>query len=397
MSMFYGLINLPWWGYIVLTLVLTHVTSICITIYLHRCQAHRAITVHPIAAHFFRFWLWATTGMETKAWTAIHRKHHSRCETIDDPHSPQVLGLKTVFWQGAELYRKESKNQETMDRYGQGTPDDWMERNVYSHSGKGLLFMFLVNVILFGVPGIAVWAGQMIWTPLAAAGLINGIGHYWGYRNFECTDAATNISPWGIFVVGEELHNNHHTFGTSAKFSVKPWEFDLGWGYVCFLKMFGLVSVKRVPPQLQEVPGRQVDLETVKAVVANRFQVMSHYSQEVVYPVFQELKQKGSEGKERLTRHVRRLLILEDSLMDKNKQAELANVLKHNETLRTVYHYRQQLQAIWGKTTATHKELLDALQEWCHQAEATGIAVLQQFVKRLRTFTSVSALRGAQS
>jgi len=387
--MFYGLLDLPWWGYIVAYFLLTHITALGVSIFLHRNQAHRALELHPIVSHFFRFWLWIATGMETKAWTAVHRKHHSRCETEDDPHSPQVLGLSKVLWQGAELYRREAKNKETLERYGQGTPDDWLEKTIYTpFSAKGIYIMLLVDIILMGVPGITIWAFQMMWTPFFAAGVINGIGHYWGYRNYECPDAARNIFPWGILIAGEELHNNHHTFGTSAKFSVKPWEFDLGWAYIKLFSALGLAKVKRLPPEIQVVPEKQsIDLETVKAVITNRFQVMSHYTNEVVHPVFNELREKSVHGKEQLTNRVKKLLTRHESLVTPTHQQQLQAVLSNNGPLQVVHDFYRRLQALWDKTTATQKELLDALQEWCQHAEATGIRVLQEFAVKIRTYT----------
>ncbi len=261
-----GLIALPWWGYIVVALVFTHITIASVTIYLHRHQAHRALDLHPLVSHFFRFWLWLTSGMVTKEWAAIHRKHHAKCETAEDPHSPQVLGIRKVLREGSELYRAEAKNQETLDKYGHGTPSDWIERNLYTpHSGKGIALMFIVNVLLFGPLGITIWAVQMMWIPITAAGIINGIGHFWGYRNYENADASTNIVPWGILIGGEELHNNHHTFASSAKLSSKWWEFDIGWLYIRTLEIFGLAHVKKIPPELTYDKAKDhIDLETVK-------------------------------------------------------------------------------------------------------------------------------------
>jgi len=387
--MFYGLLDLPWWGYIVAYFLLTHITSLAVSIFLHRNQAHKALDLHPIVSHFFRFWLWLTTGMETKAWTAVHRKHHSRCETEDDPHSPQVLGIRKVFFEGAELYRKEAKNQETLERYGQGTPDDWLERKVYTpYSARGIIIMLFLDILFMGVPGITIWALQMIWTPLHAAGIINGIGHYWGYRNFECPDAARNIFPWGILIAGEELHNNHHTFGTSAKFSVKPWEFDIGWAYIQMFSFFGLAKVKRLPPEIHVVPEKKsIDIETVKAVVANRFQIMSHYTKDVVHPVFHELREKSAAGKEQLTSRVKKLLTRHESLVAPSHYEQLQHVLSNNSHLQVVHDFYHRLQALWSKTTATQKELLEGLQEWCQHAEATGIRVLQEFASKIRTYT----------
>ena len=242
--MYNGLIDLPWWGYIVYTLIVTHITIAGVTIYLHRHSAHRALELHPVISHFFRFWLWLTTGMVTKQWTAIHRKHHAKCETPEDPHSPQILGLKKVLWQGAELYRAEAKNDETMKRYGAGTPDDWMEHHVYSHSVIGVSILMIINLVLFGPIGLTIWAVQMAWIPFWAAGVVNGVAHYYGYRNFTCPDASTNLVPWGILIGGEELHNNHHGNGASAKFSQRWFEFDIGWQYIKILKFLRLAKVR---------------------------------------------------------------------------------------------------------------------------------------------------------
>jgi len=290
--MIYGLIELPWWGYVVVALVLTQITILSVTIYLHRCQAHRAVNLHPIASHFFRFWLWLTTGMRTKDWAAIHRKHHAKVETEEDPHSPQTRGIWTVLLQGTELYKKEACNQETLDRYGEGTPDDWMERKIYTpHSVMGIMTMLGTNVVLFGPLGLTIWAVQMAWIPIFAAGIINGAAHYIGYRNFEVPDASRNLLPIAWFIGGEELHNNHHTFGTSAKFSVKWWEFDLGWGLIRLLQFFKLAQPKRIPPKAKVLPGKSsVDVDTIKAIITNRFQIMKNYSKNVIIPVFQQEK-----------------------------------------------------------------------------------------------------------
>ncbi len=247
-----GLIELPWWGYVLVALALTHVTIASVTIFLHRAQAHRALDLHPVVSHFFRFWLWLTTGIVTKEWASIHRKHHAKCETAEDPHSPQVLGIRKVLLEGAELYRAEAKNQDTLERYGRGTPDDWLEHKLYTpHSSLGIALMLVIDVALFGPIGLSIWAVQMLWIPLFAAGVINGLGHYWGYRNFACEDASTNILPWGILIGGEELHNNHHAYGSSARLSNRWYEFDIGWAYIRILEIFGLASVKKVAPKVR--------------------------------------------------------------------------------------------------------------------------------------------------
>ncbi len=389
MSFFYGVLNLSFWGYILVVFVLAQVTIASVTLYLHRSQTHRALDFHPIASHFFRLWLWLTTGMLTKEWVAIHRKHHARCETAEDPHSPQILGLRKVLLEGAELYRAESRNQETLEKYGHGTPDDWMERHVYTrHSKLGILIMFILDLALFGVLGITVWAIQMIVIPFCAAGVVNGIGHYWGYRNFECPDAARNVSPWGFLLGGEELHNNHHAYATSAKFSIRKWEFDLGWCYIRLLQALKLAKVKRLPPQLCQEPAKaQIDLETVKAVVTSRLQVMAHYSREVIMPVLEEEKHKLEEKSRDLWKRAKELLIKADNLVDEAGRQRIAHILENNPKLQAVYHSRLKLQAIWERTTANHRELIEALQEWCHQAEASGIKVLQNFAAGVRSYS----------
>jgi stearoyl-CoA desaturase (Delta-9 desaturase) len=388
----YGYLDLPWWGVVVYALVCTHITIAAVTIFLHRCQAHRALELHPAISHFFRAWLWLTTGMQTKAWAAIHRKHHAKCETAEDPHSPQILGIRQVLFEGAELYKAEAKNQETLDRYGKGTPDDWLERNVYSkHSGKGYLITLALNIFLLGIPGITVWAVQMMWIPFFAAGIINGVGHYVGYRNFECPDAATNIVPWGILIGGEELHNNHHTYPTSAKLSIKWWEFDIGWLYIKTLSLLGLAHVKRLPPVSKLVPGKHsVDSETVSAVIVGRFQLMAQYSKKVIMPIFDQEKDRVADVE--ALNHIKTNLIREDSLVDEAGRKRLELFLARTQQLKVAYQFRKKLQDIWAKTTATQKELMDALQDWCKQAESTGIKCLQDFVTYLQSYTVANAL-----
>lgn len=377
--MFYGLLDLPWWGYIVYTVIFLHFTNVSITLFLHRAMAHRALELNSAVALVCRTLLWMTTGIVTKEWASIHRKHHAKCETEEDPHSPQIVGLGTVLCFGSELYRKEARNPETLVRYGQGMPDDWMERHVFSkHSALGIKLMFLINLVLLGVPGIAVWCIQMLWSPVAAAGVVNGIGHYWGYRNFECPDAATNISPIGIILCGEELHNNHHTFGTSAKFSVKPWEFDMGWMYIRLLSMVGLAKPKRVPPEMvYHAEKTSMDVDTVKALFANRFALMAHYAQEVISPVVAKLA---------LSAQTKALLIREECLIDAESKKFLQRALDAYQEIRVVYEFKKRLHQLWDQTTATQKELLESVQAWAHEAEATGIAALRQFAQRLRGY-----------
>ncbi|MFC3533822.1 fatty acid desaturase [Vogesella facilis] len=383
-----GLIDLPWWGYIVVALVLTHITIASVTIFLHRHQAHRALDLHPIPSHFFRFWLWLTTGMVTKQWAAIHRKHHARCETAEDPHSPQVLGIKKVLWEGAELYRAACKDQSIMDKFGHGTPDDWLERNIYTaRSSKGILLMLAIDVALFGFAGLSVWAVQMIWIPFFAAGVINGIGHFWGYRNFENEDAATNVLPWGILIGGEELHNNHHTFGTSAKLSYKWYEFDIGWMYIRMLEIAGLAKVRKVAPKLvQGVSRGQLDLEHLQAIIANRYAVASRYARELkaVYHAEVDKLHLPELGNTDLARKMKIWLKQDAKDTPAAEREQLAAVLASSQVLHTVYTMRQELTRLWERSSRTRDELLADLQDWCNRAEASGIEALQRFAHNLR-------------
>lgn len=386
----FGILDLSLWGHVIAAIVMTHVTIASVTIFLHRHQAHRALDLHPVISHFFRLWLWLSTGMITKNWTAIHRKHHAKCETDEDPHSPQVLGLKKVLTEGAELYRQEGKNKETLEKYGYGTPDDWLERHIYGKCSRcGVAVMFVIDIALFGVGGITLWAVQMLWIPFFAAGVVNGIGHYFGYRNYETHDAATNISPWGILIGGEELHNNHHAFPSSAKLSSKSWEFDIGWFYIRVLETLRLAKVKKIAPQPILVAGKQkIDMETVKAIVAYRFHVLSHYCRDVIVPVLQEERNRNSQNRP-LFKRARTLLVRDESLIDEVSKNRLQTMLRSNQTLDTVYEFKLRLQEIWKRSSGTQDALilLQALQEWCKQAEATGIRYLRDFAASLRSYT----------
>jgi len=390
--MFYGILNLSLIGYIIATLVLTHITIAAVTIYLHRCQSHRALQLHPIISHFFRFWLWMTTGMVTGEWVAIHRKHHANTEKAGDPHSPKVFGLKKVLLEGAELYREACNDSEMIEKYSHGTPNDWLERNIYSRfPGLGLALMFVIDIVLFGIPGITVWAVQMMWIPIFAAGVINGVGHAIGYRNFECLDASTNIVPWGILIGGEELHNNHHTFASSAKLSARWFEFDLGWCYIKLLSWVGLAKVKKLPTKLAVDKGKyHVDMETVKAVVSNRFSVLSRYYKQVVLPVFKEEKRLQSEQEKGLFKRTKRLLKRDDGQLNYRAKCRLSNLLAKKQRLQTVYQYRLRLQEVWKKTASSQKELLESLQTWCKQAEESGIDVLHQFASQMKNYVPVT-------
>jgi stearoyl-CoA desaturase (Delta-9 desaturase) len=382
-----GLLNLAWWQVLITTLVFTHITIAAVTIYLHRHQAHRALDLGPIPSHFFRFWLWLTTGQVTKAWAAIHRKHHAKCETEEDPHSPVTRGIETVFWKGAELYRAEAKNQETLDKYGHGTPDDWIERHVYTkHSAMGIVLMLIVNVSLFGVLGLTVWAVQMAWIPIMAAGIINGIGHYWGYRNFEAPDASTNISPWGIIIGGEELHNNHHTYPTSAKFSVKPYEFDIGWYYIRAFEMLGWAKVKKTVPKLVYGEIKPVaDEKTLEALIANRYEVMANYGRELRSVCRHELESlKARQVDSSVFKAAQKWLHRDDERLPEVAKSQIEQARAASPTLDKMVAMREELRQMWTNTAHSREQLAKDLQAWCLRAEASGIEALREFSLRLR-------------
>ena len=386
-----GLIQLPWWGYALTALVLAQVTIACVTLYLHRCQAHLAVRYHPAVSHFFRFWLWLTTGMVTREWVAVHRKHHARVETEEDPHSPQIYGIHKVLWLGAWLYRREASNTDTLQKYGAGTPDDWIERHLYTpNNGLGVLIMLAIDLVLFGpLAGSLIWATQMIWIPLWAAGVINGIGHYWGYRNFEVGDASKNIVPWGFFIGGEELHNNHHAYAGSAKFSNKRWELDLGWLYLRILGVLRLAEVKKTAPMLIVNESKtQFDLDTVRALISSRFQVMANFAGEVLNNVHaEELHKLGADRTTRsLLKRARRLMRREASLLSDSARTQLRSALNLSPRLDTVYVMKQRLQAVWTRANAGQESLLLALEEWCRSAEVSGIEALREFSAKLKRY-----------
>ncbi len=387
----HGLWNLSGWQVLLYTLATTHVTIASVTIYLHRHQAHRAMDLHAIPAHFFRLWLWLGTGQVTREWVSIHRKHHAKCETIDDPHSPVAHGIKKVFWQGAELYRIESRNQETLSKYSQGCPNDWIERNVYSRfSWQGVGLMMILDLALFGALGLTVWAVQMVWIPLTAAGVINGIGHYWGYRNFEVADASTNVVPWGLVIGGEELHNNHHTYPTSAKFSVKPYEFDIGWVYISLLEKLGLARVKKTPPKLQLGSVRpQADEKTLEALIANRYEVMAGYANDLRRACKEEIAAlKLRRGDVSVLEAAMRWLHRDADKVPAAALPKLALARAAHPVLDKMVTMREELRQLWLNTSHSREQLAGELQAWCHRAEESGIAALRDFSMRLRAARS---------
>ncbi len=386
----HGMLDATWWQVALFTLVTTHITIASVTIFLHRAQAHRALDLHPLPSHFFRLWLWLSTGQETKQWVAVHRKHHARCETDEDPHSPQTHGIRTVLLRGTELYRKEARNVETQEKFGHGTPNDWLERNLYTrYSWQGVGVMLVVDLMLFGALGATVWAIQMMWIPVTAAGIINGLGHWWGYRNFEAPDASTNISPWGIIIGGEELHNNHHTYPTSAKLSVKPYEFDIGWLYIRTLEVMGLAKVRKTPPLLKLGAVKLLaDSNTLEAIISNRYEVMAKYAgnlRRACRAEIERLKSEGAVGGKLANMELaRRWLHRDEDKIPKGVKAQLAQAVETSPGLAKLVSMREELRQLWTRTNVSAEQLVVDLQAWCRKAEDSGIAALQEFSLKLR-------------
>jgi len=384
-----GMIDLPWWGYVLVTLALTHISIASITLFLHRAQAHRALDLHPIASHFFRFWLWLTTGAVTREWVSVHRKHHAKCETAEDPHSPVILGLGRVLTQGYELYQAAAAQATTRERYGHGTPDDWLERNLYSgHRNLGIGLMLIIDLVLFGAIGLTLWAVQMLWMPLFAAGIINGAGHAVGYRNFACDDASTNIVPWGILIGGEELHNNHHAYGSSAKLSSRWYEIDLGWGYIRILEFFGLASVKKVAPKVRWGEIKHFcDAELLHSVVTHRYDVLTRYARGMKRIYSDELDKLRASLPEGISlKQARAWFCRNPSNLKADERQQLQTLLAQSPRLDTLYRMRQELIALWSRSTASSEQLVRQLQDWCQRAESSGIEALSQFSFKLRCY-----------
>ena len=380
--MYSGVFDLSLWGFIAVTLGITHITIASVTIYLHRHSAHRGLDLHPVVSHFFRFWLWLTTGMETKQWTAVHRKHHARCETADDPHSPQIMGLNKIMWEGADLYKREAVNPETLEKFGQGTPDDWMERHVYTgHSVAGIASMLVIDFVLFGFIGITIWAIQMMWIPIFAAGIINGVGH------FQAEDASRNIVPWGILIGGEELHNNHHAYPSSARLSNKWWEFDIGWLYIRLLEIAGLAHVKKTAPKLLVSNDTACDQDALQAIVLSRYEILTKYARSLKRTCAEELARLRAAQAVKVDRKsVRRLLDSDARKLSAFDRERVNEMLSNSKKLETVYSMREELTALWQRSTATKEQLVHELEDWCRRAEASGIEALQEFSQRLRRF-----------
>ena len=389
-----GLLQSGWVGLFVYFLVVTQLTIFSVTLYLHRSQAHRGVDFHPVLAHFFRFWTWLTTSMITREWAAIHRKHHAKCETEDDPHSPMHKGIGNVLWKGGDMYREARLDRASIEQYGKGCPDDWIERHLYTpHATMGPVAMLLVNFVLFGAWGVAIWAVQMAWIPFWAAGVINGLGHWWGYRNFETTDTATNLTPWGVWIGGEELHNNHHAFPSSAKFALRKWEFDIGWAAIKLLESVKLAKVLRVAPTLDLRPNIHVpDGETLKALVAHRFQAMTDYQRNVLKPALrEEAAAAGAKLRALLPRKLRKGMVDDGRWLKPDARAQLQAWIASKPRIQTLVEYRARLSEVLESRSHDAGEKLKRLQAWCAEAEASGVRALQDYAARLRGYALVPA------
>ena len=388
--MFSGFLDLPWWGYFLVGVVLVQITIAGVTLYLHRCQAHRALELHPIVSHFFRFWLWLTTGMITKEWAAIHRKHHAKCETEEDPHSPRIHGINKILFTGVALYVKESHKADVMERYGHSTPTDWMERNVYTPLNKwGVVLLAAIDIAVFGVvPGIIIYVAQIAWIPFWAAGVINGIGHYWGYRNFHTEDDSTNMVPWGAWIGGEELHNNHHAYPTSAKFSMRWYEFDLGWLYIRIMQALGLATVRKQAPKVRLDPSKwEVDAATLQAVIAHRFDVMANYAKSMQRATALEIADLRARGHDYApVKAIRKWWHRDEAVVPAHHRARIEQVLESSPALRTTWSMRQELARIWERSTLSTEQLVHQLKDWCERAERSGVVPLVEFSHRLRSY-----------
>jgi len=392
-----SLLDLPWWGLVLVTLGSTHVTIAAVTIFLHRHQAHRALELHPVASHFFRFWLWLTTGMVTREWTAIHRKHHANCESAEDPHSPQIHGIRKVLFEGTELYRMEARNAATLEKFGHGTPDDWIERKLYArHTRLGIGLVLGIDIVLFGPIGLSMWAVQMLWIPFFAAGVINGVGHYWGYRNFAPNDSSSNVVPWGILIGGEELHNNHHAYVTSARLSSKWWEFDIGWMYIRILEMIHLAKVRKVAPRIRYNTSKtRCDVGTLQAVITHRYDVLAKFARSVRPAAVAEILSlragaiPGS-GDSKALDPVNYLLQRDARELPEKERAVLQQALHSSTVLSTIYSMRQDLTAVWSRSAASKEQLVKQLEDWCRRAEESGIGALREFSRALRRYDSLT-------
>ncbi len=385
-----GLFQAGWGTLALYLLVATHHTIFSVKLYLHPSQAHRGVDFHPLIAHVFRFWTWLTTSMITKEWVAIHRKHHAKCETDEDPHSPVQKGIGNVFWRGVELYREARAQRGDIEKYGKGCPDDWIERHVYTpHATMGPTLLLFISFALFGFAGVAVWAIQMLWIPFWAAGVVNGLGHWWGYRNFVTDDTATNLTPWGVWIGGEELHNNHHAFPSSAKFALRKWEFDIGWAIIRTCQSLGMAKVLRVAPSLNVRPNIPApDGDTLKALLAIRFQAMTDFQRDVLKPALrEEARIAGARLRSLLPRKLRKGLADDGRWLKPDARQQLSSWVAQRPRIRALVEHRARLAAVLEARSQNAADTLHHLQAWCHEAEASGIRALQEFSARLKGYS----------
>ena len=382
----YGLFELPFWGYVAVTFVTIQVMFLGVTLYLHRDQAHGGLQLHPVLRHIFRFWLWFSSGVVTKEWVAVHRRHHAYADLEGDPHSPVIFGLKRVVFEGYELYTAATRDPAILKHYGKGTPDDWLERNLYSrYSTLGIVLFSLTFLVLFGIPAIVMVVVHLAAQPFFAGGVVNGLGHAVGYRSFEMPSTATNLVPWGLLLGGEELHNNHHAFPRSARFAVQRWEFDIGWFCICVFRALGLARVRYVAPRPRLEPHRsELDADTVQALFRNRMHVLREYARRVVLPVCRELARREPRGS--LPPMTPKLLIRHPTLLADEARRVLRDLLERYEVLRRVVEYREGLQHLWNETSANQSKAVAQLREWCARAEASGIRALRDFSLRLPAY-----------
>ena len=389
-----GLLQFGWVGLLVYFMAATQLTIFAVTLYLHRSQAHRGVDFHPVVAHVFRFWTWLTTSMITREWAAIHRKHHAKCETEEDPHSPMHKGIGNVFWRGVELYREARSDRAAIEQYGKGCPEDWIERHLYTpHATMGPVLLLVLSFVLFGFAGVAMWALQMAWIPFWAAGVINGLGHWWGYRNFETADTATNLTPWGVWVGGEELHNNHHAFPSSAKFSLRRFEFDIGWAAIRVLQSLGLAKVLRVAPSLNVRPNIAMpDAETLKALLACRFQAMTDYQRKVLMPALrEEAAAAGAKLRALLPRKLRKGIADDGRWLKPDAREQLQSWIAARPRIGMLMEHRARLAEVLESRGHDASEKLKRLQAWCAEAEATGVRALQDYSARLKGYALLPA------
>ncbi len=367
--------------------IATQITILAVTLYLHRDQTHKGLRLHGVVRHFFRLHLWLTTGMLTKDWVAIHRKHHAKCETPDDPHSPKFFGIKTVLFSGVELYTKERHNQETLEKYGKGTPNDWLERNIYTRFHfLGVALMLLMDVAAFGAIGITFWAIQIVWIPFFAAGVINGLGHWSGYRNYSTQDCSTNLSRFGFIIGGEELHNNHHAFPSSCKFSHVKGEYDLGWFAIKILQTFKLAQVKKIVPQLHQTNKTNIDMEAVKAMLTHKVNLLQVYVKDVIKPAIgQEYTLRTKQFKKTRKKFLNSMS-LDWRFLDDETKYLFTQYMQTCPSVATIIKYRDELKAIWESKGQSTEQLIAAIKNWCQKAEKSGIEALQNYAKQLQTY-----------